>query len=208
MTVRLHLTDVIAGVTVLAWLIASLAVSDATAAYYAGFIPARVTGAFHLPQSLPTWLTPLSSTLVHGGLGHVAVNMVLLVYCGRIVERVLGASMLALIYAIGAYAAAAAMFLADMGSHTPVIGASGAISAIVGVYALLFSQQRVPKLGPIPPWLLRALWLGAAWTVLQWAAGFALASEGTQIATPALIGGFLAGLIVARPMLAWVYRKA
>ena len=202
------LTGLITGITLFAWVLALILGQSGSVDLWAGFIPARMSGSYHLLHAVPAWLTPLSATLVHSGLMHVAFNMVMLIFCGRQVEAVLGWRMLALLYVLGAYAAAGAQFLADVTSQAPMVGASGAISAVLGVYALLFSRQVVPKIGPIPSHVVRALWLGAAWIGFQYASGLMMAGNGYNIAIAAHIGGFIAGLIVARPMLAWVYRKA
>ena len=61
------------------------------AAVVAGFLPARFDGSLpFLGTAVPAWLTPLSATLVHGGLVHLMFNLVVLVFCGVQVERVVG----------------------------------------------------------------------------------------------------------------------
>ena len=83
-------TIVIAAVTALAWILAAaIGASDAAAALW-GFIPARFSGFVDLSGAMPALLTPLSSTLVHGGLLHLAFNLLMLVWCGSAVERLLG----------------------------------------------------------------------------------------------------------------------
>lgn len=177
------------------------------AAAVGGFIPARVSG-LGVIGGLPVWLTPLSCTLLHGGVLHIAFNMMMLVYCGREDEVALGATGMALLYGIGAYAAAAAQFIAGPHSVTPIIGASGAVSALVGAYALLYGQRAPSRFRPeIARWL-HILWLAAAWVLVQLLLGLASASEGVAIAAAAHIGGFIAGLLLARPLLRWRYRKA
>ena len=208
MTRAVRFTDVIAAVTALAWVAALITGQSESVTTWAGFIPARMTGAYHLLHAVSPWLTPLSATLVHGGFMHLLLNTVMLIFCGRQVESVLGALPLAVLYLVGAYAAAGAQFLANPASDIPMIGASGAISALVGTYALLFSRQAVPKIGAIPPYIIRALWLGLAWIGVQWAIGATFAVDGSPIAVAAHIGGFLLGLILARPLLAWAYRQA
>lgn len=201
-----RLTDIIAGVTVIAWL-ASLLISTELIVVQGAFIPARGIG-WQQGFWLPAWLTPLTATLLHGGLLHLALNMVMLVYCGRAAEKVLGWGPVLLLYLVGAYAAAAGQWAVGPASATPMIGASGAISAVIAVYALLFSQNEVKALGPVPAHWVRAIWLGAAWTGVQWLISVATAGGPYAIATAAHVGGFLAGLILARPLLLWRYRKA
>ena len=55
---------------------------------------------------------------------------------------------------------------------------------------------------------MHVAWLLAAWVVLQWMAGLLAGGEGVMLATPAHIGGFIAGLLLQRPLLLWRYRKA
>jgi membrane associated rhomboid family serine protease len=103
----------------------------------------------------------------------------------------------------GAYAGAFAQFLANPQSPMPMIGASGAISAVIAVFALLFSSSQAPAIGPIPSHWVRALWLAAAWIGVQLMIGFAGGSGFGAIAIWAHVGGFLAGLLLARPLLRW-----
>ena len=83
-------TIVIAIVTAAAWLLTALMGADSRAAVILGVIPARLSGLIEITPAVPAWLTPLSSTLVHGGALHLALNMLMLVWCGTKVERILG----------------------------------------------------------------------------------------------------------------------
>ncbi len=200
----------IAVVTTVVSLIVTLLNLGGDAAIYAGFIPARASlgAAGNVPGLLPVMLTPLSSTLIHGGLVHLAFNMVTLVYCGVATERALGTRGVVLLYVLGAYGACLAQWLVGPGSPVPMIGASGAASAIVGAYALLYGRQRTRDVGPIPAWLLHVLWLLAAWTLLNLAMGILSQQAGMPIAAAAHIGGFLIGVALCRPMLLWRWRGA
>lgn len=157
---------------------------------------------------MPAWLTPVSATVIHGGFLHLAFNMVMLVYCGRMLERALGPGSIALLYLIGAYAGAAGQWALGPLSAVPTIGASGAISAIIAAYAMLFAERPVPAIGPIPSRVVRVVWLAAGWIGLQLLIGFASGGEANPIAIGAHIGGFLVGLALARPLLLWRYRNA
>ena len=171
----------------------------------AGFIAARLYETIPF-TAVPFALTPLSATLLHGGLLHLGFNLLMLVYCGRQVEGVLGGMRLVILYIVGAYGAALGQFLFDPTSGGPMIGASGAVSAVVGAYALMFGRGQVKRMGPVPGIVVRALWLAAAWTVLQWGIGFASGGGDTPIAFAAHIGGFVTGLALAYPLLEWRYR--
>jgi membrane associated rhomboid family serine protease len=193
--------------TVIAYFAGRLLTAGGFTTEQMGFIPLRVSAAAE-DFVIPVWLTPLTATLAHGDLIHLGFNMLMLVYCGRMVEAVLGVGPLAVLYLVGAYLAAAAQYLVDPASPVPMIGASGAISAIIGVYALLFGRNDVNNWGPIPAHWVRALWLAIAWTGVQWMVALATRGGTYQIATAAHVGGFLAGLAMARPLLSWRYRGA
>jgi membrane associated rhomboid family serine protease len=177
-------------------------------AVFAGFIPARISGMVVLPGALPAWITPLSSALVHGGWLHLGVNLLMLVFAGSMVERVVGSSGLMFAYVIGALAAALSQFAVDPGSPIPMVGASGAISALFGLYALFFGKPKQLTRNQKLNRGIHVAWLLVTWVVLQWMAGMLAGSEGVMLATPAHIGGFIAGLLLQRPLLLWKYRKA
>src|SRR6478609_8861224 len=125
-------TNITAAVTALAWLIAAAFGQSEEAGYFLGFIPLRVGMPGVVHPAMPVFLTPLTATLVHSGLVHLGFNLLILVWCGVQVERVLGATGLVILYLFGAYAAAGAQWAVDPMGATPVIGASGAISAVMG----------------------------------------------------------------------------
>ena len=176
-------------------------------AVFAGFIPARLSGVIDLPGALPAWVTPFSSALLHGGWVHLGVNMLMLVFAGTMVERVIGGSGLVFAYLVGAIGAALAQFLFDPASPIPMIGASGAISALFGLYALFFGQpKQFTSNMRLNRWI-HVLWLMITWVALQWMAGYLAGGQGVMLATPAHIGGFIAGLLLQRPLLLWKYRR-
>ncbi len=171
----------------------------------AGFIPARFGSELILPPGtmVPFILTPLSSALLHGGVLHIVFNVIVLLFIGRQLEGPLGFRAMAVLLLVGAYGGALAQFLADPQSAVPMIGASGAISALIAVYALIFSRSQASAIGPIPGHWVRALWLAAAWIGLQLLIGLAGGGGFGAIAIWAHVGGFLAGLLLARPLLRW-----
>lgn len=178
------------------------------AAVQGGFIPAALSSGSGILQAVPAFLTPVSSAFLHSGFLHLAFNLIMLVYCGRQVEAALGSRLWLLLYGVGIYAAAVAQWVADPQSIVPMIGASGAISAIVGAYAAMFNQQQVSAVGPLSSYWVRILWLAAAWIGLQLLIGLASGNDvsGSSIAIWAHIGGFVAGLLLARPLLKHRYR--
>ncbi len=180
------------------------------AAIDSGFIPLRLTGpAMPVDHgfALPAWLTPLSATMVHGSLIHLGLNLVMLLYCGRLVERAVGIGGIAALYLVGAYAAAAGQWALEPLAPVPMIGASGAISAIIAAYALLYGESRARAAGPLGAGLVHALWLGATWVAIQLLVSLA-SIGGAPIAVGAHIGGFAAGLLLTKPLLLWRYRSA
>jgi membrane associated rhomboid family serine protease len=184
-----------------------------------GLFPVRLSGdssAFaDVGFLVPAFLTPFTAAFLHGGIAHVVLNMIMLMLIGKMVERVLGGGLYFGLYVIGAYAAAGTEWLAavmrwpmSLDIMAPAIGASGAISAIIGAYVLLFPNQQPKPWGPIPASIARPLHLTIAWIGLNLAIGFVGPGLGIGIAIWSHIGGFVAGLFLARPLLLWRYRKA
>jgi membrane associated rhomboid family serine protease len=202
-------TLVIAGVTAALWLIVAGLGLDEQAAIWGGFIPARVGGEIGGAVFAPVVLTPLTATLVHAGIVHLAFNLIVLLACGRAIEPILGKGGLIILYVLGAYAAAAAEYAVGPRALVPMIGASGAISAVIGAYAMLFGRNKVKVANPIVALWLHVLWLAAAWVGLQLMVGFAFVASGAgAIAVAAHIGGFIIGLALARPLLLLKWRGA
>lgn len=174
---------------------------------WAAFVPADV-GSGAGSAALPVWLTPLTSAFLHANFIHIGFNLLIFVFCGRPTEAVLGPGGMIVLFAVGAYAAAAGQYLVDPDSLTPMIGASGAVSAVLGAYALLFGRNKVKVASPTLALWLHALWLLAAWIILNVIVGIVMGSAGIMIAVAAHIGGFIIGLVLARPLLLFRYRKA
>ncbi len=184
-----------------------------------GLFPIRLSGDSSAFEGagvlLPALLTPLSAAFLHGGIAHVILNMLMLLLIGKMMERALGGGFYLGLYLAGAYAAAGTEWLAAVMQWpmsadilAPVIGASGAISAIIGAYVLLFPNRQPRPWGPIPANIARPLHLTIAWIALNLALGFVGPGIGVGIAIWSHIGGFVAGLFLARPLLLWRYRKA
>ena len=158
--------------------------------------------------ALPAILTPLGATLVHSGILHIGFNLLILLWCGNAVERVLGKTCLVILYIVGAYAAAGAQWLAAPLSMVPMVGASGAISAVIGAYALSFGRAKPFTSNLMVNRWINVAWLLVAWVGLQLMTGYLAGTQGYLLATPAHVGGFAAGLLLQRPLLLWRYRKA
>jgi membrane associated rhomboid family serine protease len=201
-------TNIIVALTIVAWIVAAILGQNDQAAYGLGFIPLRVSGAAVPFAAAPAWLTPLTATLVHSNLVHLGFNMLILLWCGAQVERVLGATGLVALYVAGAYAASAAQWGVNPDASVPMIGASGAISAVVGAFALSFGRAKPFTSNLMLNRWINVVWLLVAWTVLQAMMGWIGNQQGYLLATPAHVGGFAAGLLLQRPLLLWRYRKA
>lgn len=201
-------TAAITALTALFWIVAQIAGAGEQAAAVLGFIPARFSGLLAISPAAPTFLTPLTATLAHASLMHLGFNLLIFVWCGTAVERVLGKTGLIILYLVGAYASALAQWVTAPASIVPMIGASGAISAVVGAYALSFGRaKRVTNNFHLNRWI-NVAWLMVAWIVLQVMMGWLAGGQGYLLATPAHIGGFAAGLLLQRPLLLWRYRSA
>jgi membrane associated rhomboid family serine protease len=201
-------TVAITALTALAWLISVALGGTEKAALALGFIPARLSGAEVPWPAVPAFLTPLTATLVHSGLVHLGFNLLVFVWCGSAVERILGRTGLIALYLLGAYASAGAQWLANPHGMVPMVGASGAISAVIGAFALSFGRARRFTASPTINRWINAVWLMAAWIVLQLMMGWLAGGQGVLLATPAHVGGFAVGLLLHRPLLLWRYRSA
>jgi membrane associated rhomboid family serine protease len=200
-------TLAIIAVTTLAFLLAWGSGLEARAHSWAGFLPYRFSFDGYGPGA-PIWLTPLTATLVHADWIHIGFNMLILAFCGRATEGVLGPVAVVILYLVGAYAAAAGQYLLDPSGTIPMIGASGAGSAVLGAYAMLFGRNKVRVANATLALWLNALWLAAGWVALQLVIGLVSAQSTIGIAVGAHIGGFLAGILLAWPLLLFRYRKA
>ena len=213
---RARVTLAIVFVTAAIWTIATLLQVNDLAISAGAFIPDRIGGGF-VPAELglspdfpmvPSWLTPLTAAFLHANFIHVAFNLLILAFCGRSTENVLGPVNFTLLYVVGAYAAAAGHFVMGPTSVGPMIGASGAASAVLGAYAILFGRNKVKVSNPRLALWLNALWLMAAWVGLQALVGYLTTRLDLQVAVGAHIGGFLAGVALAYPLLLLRYRGA
>jgi membrane associated rhomboid family serine protease len=177
-----------------------------------GAIPCRLSGACNIPDSFPhPAVTVLTSMFVHGGLFHIAGNMLYLWIFGDNVEDVLGHARFLLFYLLSGVAAAVAQSVVNPASGIPMVGASGAISGVLGAYLLQFPYARILTLITFG-FFFRFVYIPAVfvlgfWIVVQFLNGlltFSLAAgrETGGVAWFAHIGGFLGGmalLFVLRP---------
>jgi membrane associated rhomboid family serine protease len=179
------------------------------AVYAFGAIPAVLTGEKYLPDNvavLPPCGTVLTSMFMHGGFWHLAGNVLYLWIFGNNLEEAMGHVRYFLFYVLCGVAAVFAVVLSNPASEIPLVGASGAISGVLGGYLLLYPRARVLlglPLGFIVVGFGRfpAIWVLAAWFVMQLVLGglsaFLSNNESQRgIAFGAHIGGFIAGLVL------------
>jgi membrane associated rhomboid family serine protease len=182
------------------WQVSLGARAGAYAVYSYGFIPAVLFGDAELPVDLavlPPFATLFTSMFLHGGLMHLAGNMLYLWVFGNNIEDNLGHARFLVFYLLCGIAAAFAQALPDPTSEIPMIGASGAISGVLGAYLILFPHARVHVIIPFGFLFLhtiRAGWLLGFWFAFQLLSGvFADSSQG-GVAFWAHVGGFVAGM--------------
>ena len=151
-------------------------------------------------------LTPVFSMFLHGGWGHLLGNALFLWVFGNNVEDLMGAGRFLAFYVICGLAAAAAHVAVDPGSILPTVGASGAISGVMGAYLVLYPKVPVRMLFffgifvrviPLPAWGVLLWWF--AWQVI---AGLpqlvGVGDLAGGVAVWAHAGGFLAGVLLVR----------
>jgi membrane associated rhomboid family serine protease len=171
--------------------------------YALGVVPAVLLGQGQLPPELslvPPWLTMFTSMFMHGGWMHLIGNMLYLWIFGDNVEDAMGHGRFVVFYLLCGVAAVLAQALPEPNSEIPMVGASGAISGVLGAYLLLYPHARVLVAIPfgfilhtmrIPAGLVLVLWFG-----LQLLSN-AMAQAGQGgVAFRAHIGGFVAGMLL------------
>ncbi len=156
---------------------------------------------------LPYWTTLLTSMFLHGGWLHLLGNCLFFWVFGNNVEDSMGRIRFLVFYLVCGLAAAATHILVQRGSPVPTVGASGAISGVLGAYLMLYPKVRVRmlfffivffKVIPIPAWAV-LLW----WFALQLIGGLPELTSmrpevSSGVAVWAHIGGFLTGLILVK----------
>ncbi len=158
----------------------------------------NVGEVLHYPTPLPVYFNFLSSMFMHGSIMHIFGNMMFLFVFGDNLEDLLGHVRYLAFYLVCGVAAAVAQIVMDTNSIIPMLGASGAISGVLGGYLLLFPRNEVRAivfnfLTTVPAYVALGLWI-----VYQLVLGY-LTSAGTGgVAYAAHIGGFVAGLVLIK----------
>jgi membrane associated rhomboid family serine protease len=168
-----------------------------------GVVPREYAAARDLaPQiAVPFWTTLFTSMFLHGGWLHLGGNMLYLWIFGDNIERIAGPVKFLVFYLACGLAASAAHILFNLQSLIPAVGASGAISGVLGGYLLLFPKNRVRILTRGGIVHVPALVVLGLWIVLQFINGIgsvARTDETAGIAYMAHIGGFVAGFALIK----------
>jgi len=163
-----------------------------------GLVPSHFVEA-----PIQTYPNVFSAMFLHAGFMHLAGNMLFLWIFGNNIEDVLGKIRFITFYLICGMIAAMCHVFMDTGSEIPMVGASGAISGVLGAYLMLFPKAKVKTLVflgilitivRIPAAFLLIFWLG-----IQIYSNLAMGSEGGGVAWMAHIGGFIGGMILILP---------
>ena len=166
-----------------------------------GVVPSEVTHAFpqNIPYSpIPEPLTFLTYMFLHAGWMHLISNMLFLWVFADNVEDAFGYFAFALFYLLCGIAGALAHVAMAPSSQAPLIGASGAVSGVIGAYVLLYPKARVWILLFFRiPLRISAIWVLGGWFLLQVFYVVTAVNNGdAQVAWWAHIGGFIAGLAI------------
>lgn len=177
-----------------------------------GVVPREYTTGQDLPPLIgpPFWVTLVTSMFLHGGWGHLGGNMLFLWVFGDNIEHRVGHVRFVVFYLACGLVAGLAHILFNSDSMIPTVGASGAISGILGGYLLLFPRNRVYVLtyggvATVPAVLMLGLWIVMQFVSQVGELGATADSGG--VAYLAHIGGFIAGLALA-PLMAAGRRRA
>jgi len=152
------------------------------------------------PGPVPIYLTLLTSMFMHAGIAHILGNMLFLWIFGDNVEHRMGHIPFLIFYLVAGIVASFAQILVNPDSVIPTLGASGAISGVLGAYLVLFPSNRVTVIiFRFVPYQVPAIVAIGMWAVFQFINGFGaiMVSEETAggVAYMAHIGGFVAGLV-------------
>ena len=168
-----------------------------------GVVPREYSVGHDIPPTipLPYWSTLITSMFLHGGWMHLGGNMLYLWIFGDNLERAMGAAKYVVFYMVCGIVAGLAHILFAGGSTVPSVGASGAISGVLGGYLLMFPQNRVKVLtrggvASVPAIVVLGLWIVIQ--LVSQLGSIAETSQGGGIAYMAHIGGFVAGMALVK----------
>ena len=161
-------------------------------------------GMVCMVHAVPKYWTVITSMFMHGGWFHLIGNMLFLWVFGNNIEDAMGHAKFVIFYLLCGVAAAATQTFISPHSVVPMIGASGAISGVLGAYLLLYPRVRVHTLIILPIYIttvaLPAWVMLGYWALIQLLSGLGSLSEIDKggVAFFAHVGGFIAGLVLVR----------
>jgi membrane associated rhomboid family serine protease len=166
-----------------------------------GVIPREYAAARDLPPAipLPFWTTLVTSMFLHGGWLHLGSNMLYLWIFGDNIEKTIGHARYFTFYLVCGFAAGLAHIYFNASSAVPTIGASGAISGVLGGYLVLFPRNRVRVLTRVGIVAVPAFLVLGLWILIQFVSqlgSLSGAPEESGVAYLAHIGGFVAGVVL------------
>ncbi len=171
--------------------------------YSLGMIPAVLFNDTELSSELymvPAEITVLTSMFMHGGFMHLGGNMLYLWIFGNNIEDSMGHFRFIIFYLLCGTAAALAQAVVDPGSEIPMIGASGAVSGVLGAYLLLYPHAKVLVVVPIiiiiKTFRIPAMFVLGLWFAMQLISSTSTVSGEGGTAWWAHIGGFVAGMVL------------
>lgn len=165
-----------------------------------GNVPIGKSYLQHEPALFGVYFNFLSSMFMHGDFMHIIGNMLFLWIFADNIENRIGHIRFAIFYLVCGFAAAFAQVFMDTSSVIPMLGASGAISGVLGGYLLLFPNKQVRAImfsfmmTTIPAFVALGLWIG-----FQLIQGYLSSNAQGGVAYAAHIGGFVAGLLLIKP---------
>ncbi len=165
---------------------------------------ALAPGVVCMVEAAPKYWTILTSMFTHGGWFHLIGNMLFLWVFGNNIEDATGHGKFLIFYLLCGVAAAATQTLISPHSIVPMVGASGAISGVLGAYLLLYPRVRVHTLIILPIYIttvaIPAWVMLGYWALLQLIGGLGSLTQLEQggVAFFAHVGGFVAGLLLVR----------
>ncbi|MEX2577778.1 MAG: rhomboid family intramembrane serine protease [Verrucomicrobiales bacterium] len=149
------------------------------------------------PGPVPIYLTLLTSMFMHGGFAHIAGNMLYLWIFGDNVEHRFGHLRFLVFYLVAGLVGSAAQIAVDPDSVIPNLGASGAISGVMGAYIVLFPHNRVNAVVFYHVISVPAIFVIGMWALMQFVYGvgsIAVTEQTGGVAYMAHVGGFVAGV--------------
>ena len=169
-----------------------------------GVVPREYSSGTDLAPLIPYpyWSTLMTSMFLHAGWGHLGGNMLFLWIFGDNIEHRIGHLRFLVFYLACGLVAGIAHILFNSGSMIPTVGASGAISGVMGGYLLLFPKNRVYVLtwggvATVPAMLMLGLWILIQFVNSVGSVATTPETDGGGVAYIAHVGGFVAGLILA-----------